>query len=221
MALAAGALCGGGASAAMAAERPAPPPAAALAPLEIDPALATPGPPPTPSSPSWLADPWARAKGLLSAAWRRAADPPLPLDKLRCGRRPGGGGGPPRRQGVVLVACGSFNPPTLAHLRMLELAREEVERGGREEVLGAYLSPVHAAYGKPGLAPAGDRLEMCRLAAQDSGARQRLMMRLAFFSSAGAAPPAGAQQSCAPARGAAAAASHLTPVSPHPMPTWR
>jgi nicotinamide mononucleotide adenylyltransferase len=28
------------------------------------------------------------------------------------------------RQPVVLLACGSFNPPTIAHLRMFELAAD-------------------------------------------------------------------------------------------------
>jgi hypothetical protein len=35
-------------------------------------------------------------------------------------------------------------------------------------VWGCYLSPVANAYGKPGLAPAADRLAMCRAAVADS-----------------------------------------------------
>ena len=29
---------------------------------------------------------------------------------------------------VALIACGSFNPPTLMHLRMLECARDHLEQ---------------------------------------------------------------------------------------------
>ncbi|KDD77093.1 hypothetical protein H632_c21p1 [Helicosporidium sp. ATCC 50920] len=68
---------------------------------------------------------------------------------------------------VVLVACGSFNPPTVGHLRMLELARDAMCSLGAD-VLGAYLSPVGDAYWKPGLASAQHRVRMCELAAESS-----------------------------------------------------
>ena len=75
---------------------------------------------------------------------------------------------------VVLVACGSFNPITYAHLRMMELARDAIERPqtnpndgltsldtpNTKIVLGGYLSPVASAYHKKDLAPASTRIHM-------------------------------------------------------------
>ncbi|CAG9461542.1 unnamed protein product [Pedinophyceae sp. YPF-701] len=69
---------------------------------------------------------------------------------------------------VALVLCGSFNPPTVAHLRMLDLARDAFRDQGIDVVRGI-LSPVNDAYGKPGLAPASHRLAMTRLAAAAHG----------------------------------------------------
>ena len=68
---------------------------------------------------------------------------------------------------VVLVECGSFNPPTYMHLRALELAREALFRRGID-VLGAYLSPVNDAYWKPSLIAGVHRLKMCELASESS-----------------------------------------------------
>ena len=121
----------------------------------------------------------------LTKAEAAAAAAPLPTDKLRCERRGGAGGGkgsawqwpfgeaaarrrrPPRQ--VVLLACGSFNPPTAAHLRMMEAARDAVEGGpDAAVVVGAYLSPVNDGYRKEALAPAAHRVAMCRAAAADS-----------------------------------------------------
>lgn len=51
----------------------------------------------------------------------------LCIDKLACHRTV-----PPPRIPVVLVSCGSFNPPTIMHLRMFDLATEalaKVRRG--------------------------------------------------------------------------------------------
>lgn len=67
----------------------------------------------------------------------------------------------------MLVAAGSFNPPTFMHLRVVEAAREALTEEGFD-VLGAYLTPVNDAYGKKGLAPAEDRVQMCQLAAASS-----------------------------------------------------
>lgn len=95
----------------------------------------------------------------------------IPVDKLSCHRKvQSGSKGEVRRntQPVVLVACGSFNPPTCAHLRVLEVVREEFMRRG-VDVYGAYLSPVHNAYKKKGLEPGNHRLAMCYAAAEDSG----------------------------------------------------
>lgn len=68
----------------------------------------------------------------------------------------------------VLVACGSFSPVTLMHMRMMECARERIlETFPNAKVIGI-MSPVNDAYGKKGLARSRDRIEMCRLATMDS-----------------------------------------------------
>ncbi len=54
----------------------------------------------------------------------KAVQAPLPIDKLSCKRRSHELGKPYRP--VVLLSCGSFNPPTVAHLRMFELAADEL-----------------------------------------------------------------------------------------------
>jgi len=48
---------------------------------------------------------------------------------------------------VLLLACGSFNPPTLMHLRMFEVAKDTLRRLGTQ-VVGGVISPVHDGYGK-------------------------------------------------------------------------
>ncbi|KAI4460449.1 nicotinamide mononucleotide adenylyltransferase [Holotrichia oblita] len=68
---------------------------------------------------------------------------------------------------IVLLSCGSFNPPTNMHLRMFELARDQLHKLGYEVVLGL-ISPVHDGYGKKGLVPSTDRIAMLKLALQDS-----------------------------------------------------
>ncbi|KAK8630204.1 hypothetical protein V6N13_079007 [Hibiscus sabdariffa] len=87
---------------------------------------------------------------------------PLPLDKLTL---------PSNNNGdkiyVVLVATGSFNPPTLMHLRMFELARDALNSNGFC-VIGGYMSPVNDAYKKRGLIAAEHRIEMCKLACESS-----------------------------------------------------
>ena len=98
----------------------------------------------------------------VAARGASASCAPTPTDKLR-----GAGGAGGAEAGVVLLACGSFNPPTLMHLRMFELARAHLERRG-QRVLGGYMSPVSDAYGKAGLVGAAHRLEMCRRAASHS-----------------------------------------------------
>ena len=69
---------------------------------------------------------------------------------------------------VQLIGCGSFNPPTLLHLRLFEMARDWARTNSTFEVVGGYLSPVGDAYEKAGLAAARDRAAMCREAAADS-----------------------------------------------------
>ncbi|TYI13061.1 hypothetical protein ES332_A08G032500v1 [Gossypium tomentosum] len=68
---------------------------------------------------------------------------------------------------VVLVATGSFNPPTLMHLRMFELARDALNSNGFC-VIGGYMSPVNDAYKKKGLIAADHRIELCNLACKSS-----------------------------------------------------
>ncbi len=49
----------------------------------------------------------------------------FPAEKLRLHRHDGVmEGGPP----IVLVACGSFNPPTIMHLSMFEIATSELNK---------------------------------------------------------------------------------------------
>ncbi|KAK9904145.1 hypothetical protein WJX75_005392 [Coccomyxa subellipsoidea] len=50
---------------------------------------------------------------------------------------------------------------------MFELAAQELTRADYD-VLGGYMSPVHTAYSKKGLAPAEHRVRMCELAAETS-----------------------------------------------------
>lgn len=50
-------------------------------------------------------------------------DVPLPMDKLTCNLRACKAA--PYKP-VVMVSCGSFNPPTIMHLRMFELAKDHL-----------------------------------------------------------------------------------------------
>ncbi|XP_015838667.1 nicotinamide/nicotinic acid mononucleotide adenylyltransferase 3 isoform X1 [Tribolium castaneum] len=69
---------------------------------------------------------------------------------------------------VILLACGSFNPPTNMHLRMFEIARDHLHRLGNHVVIGGLISPVHDGYGKKELEAATHRIAMIRLALQSS-----------------------------------------------------
>ncbi|XP_048608281.1 LOW QUALITY PROTEIN: nicotinamide/nicotinic acid mononucleotide adenylyltransferase [Brassica napus] len=88
-------------------------------------------------------------------------DVSLPVDKLTIGSQS------KDKTCVVLVATGSFNPPTFMHLRMFELARDALHSEGFH-VLGGYMSPVNDAYKKEGDLSAEHRLEMCNLACKSS-----------------------------------------------------
>ncbi|XP_073035375.1 nicotinamide/nicotinic acid mononucleotide adenylyltransferase-like [Primulina eburnea] len=68
---------------------------------------------------------------------------------------------------VVLVAAGSFNPPTFMHLRYFELARDALNLQGFC-VIGGYISPVNDAYKKKGLVHAQHRVTTCDLACRSS-----------------------------------------------------
>ena len=60
---------------------------------------------------------------------------------------------------MLLVACGSFSPPTLMHLRMMEVARDCLMREHAVSSVRGVLSPVGAAYHlKENLASVADRL---------------------------------------------------------------
>uniref|UniRef100_A0A3Q3KAI0 Nicotinamide-nucleotide adenylyltransferase n=1 Tax=Monopterus albus TaxID=43700 RepID=A0A3Q3KAI0_MONAL len=72
------------------------------------------------------------------------------------------------RTKVVLLACGSFNPVTNMHLRMFELARDHLEDTGQYRVVKGIISPVGDGYKKKGLIEACHRLEMARLATENS-----------------------------------------------------
>uniref|UniRef100_A0A1B6CEI4 Nicotinamide-nucleotide adenylyltransferase n=2 Tax=Clastoptera arizonana TaxID=38151 RepID=A0A1B6CEI4_9HEMI len=69
---------------------------------------------------------------------------------------------------VILLVVGSFNPPTIMHLRMFEIARDHLEALGRFEVICGIMSPVHDMYGKKGLISAKHRKEMLKLALQNT-----------------------------------------------------
>ncbi|KAL4231680.1 Nicotinamide/nicotinic acid mononucleotide adenylyltransferase 1 [Mactra antiquata] len=71
-------------------------------------------------------------------------------------------------QKVVLLACGSFNPPTIMHLRLFEIARDELQRAGKYDVIAGIMSPVSDAYKKKDLAPATQRCDMVKLALKTS-----------------------------------------------------
>lgn len=71
----------------------------------------------------------------------------------------------------VIVACGSFSPPTFLHLRIMEEAKICV--GSKYEIIGGILSPVNDHYGelhKPSLKAANGqhRVSMCNSATQSS-----------------------------------------------------
>ncbi|KAK7842283.1 nicotinamide/nicotinic acid mononucleotide adenylyltransferase [Quercus suber] len=77
-------------------------------------------------------------------------DIPLPFSKLSfglIGHEDSPGTAPKEKVYVVLVANGSFNPPTYMHLRMFELARDALNAEGYC-VIGGYMSPVNDAYKK-------------------------------------------------------------------------
>jgi len=71
------------------------------------------------------------------------------------------------QQPTIIVACGSFSPPTIFHLRMLEDARDGLRSKGCN-VVGGLMSPTHANYGKKSLVEMYHRVNMLGLALQDS-----------------------------------------------------
>ncbi|KAL6201600.1 hypothetical protein ACLB2K_025313 [Fragaria x ananassa] len=96
--------------------------------------------------------------------YQSAMDIPLPLSKLAMHLVNHDN---KDKKYVVLVATGSFNPPTYMHLRMLELARDALNSEGFC-VIGGYISPVNDAYNKRGLISAEHRIQLCHLACKSS-----------------------------------------------------
>ncbi|CAD6184268.1 unnamed protein product [Caenorhabditis auriculariae] len=68
---------------------------------------------------------------------------------------------------VAILAVGSFNPPTIMHLRMLEVARSYLE-ARNVSVLEGILSPVADQFNKPSLIPSVHRLAMAEAAVRSS-----------------------------------------------------
>ncbi|KAK9212850.1 hypothetical protein WN943_002232 [Citrus x changshan-huyou] len=95
---------------------------------------------------------------LREAPLKGAMDVPLPLEKLSLESKTQG------KTYVVLVATGSFNPPTFMHL---QLARDALNSEGYC-VIGGYMSPVNDAYKKRGLISAEHRINLCNLACKSS-----------------------------------------------------
>lgn len=69
----------------------------------------------------------------------------------------------------VLIACGSFNPITVMHIRMFELARHHLRIKRNILVERGVISPTNDHYAsiKPSLTPAHHRLAMIELALKD------------------------------------------------------
>ncbi|XP_022965143.1 nicotinamide/nicotinic acid mononucleotide adenylyltransferase isoform X1 [Cucurbita maxima] len=95
---------------------------------------------------------------------------PLPVDKLALelvGHGSSSGSSIKPKTLAVLVATGSFNPPTYMHLRMFEMAKDALESEGLC-VIGGYMSPVNDAYKKKGLISSEHRIKLCELACRSS-----------------------------------------------------
>ncbi|KAM4703397.1 nicotinamide/nicotinic acid mononucleotide adenylyltransferase 1 [Rhinophrynus dorsalis] len=75
---------------------------------------------------------------------------------------------PDDRAEVVLLATGSFNPITVMHLRLFELARDYMHQTGKYKVIKGIISPVGDGYRKKGLVESSHRLAMANLAARTS-----------------------------------------------------
>jgi len=60
-----------------------------------------------------------------------------------------------------LLLVGSFNPPTVGHLRMLEIGRDII--GGAKDDSICIVSPVADSYKKEGLICIEDRMEMLKI----------------------------------------------------------
>jgi len=73
----------------------------------------------------------------------------------------------PDKTPIMIVSVGSFSPPTLMHMRIMEEAKFALEINGFHVVAG-YMSPVHQEYGKKALAPMKHRMSMLEAATDNS-----------------------------------------------------
>lgn len=106
----------------------------------------------------WVDDLCSPPTGADTSVWPLCT----PLDKLRAAE----GSEPP----VVLLCTGSYSPPHLGHVAMLDRARHALEAHGHH-VAGGYMSPSHdsyVAFKYPGALPAPERVRLCRLAVDSS-----------------------------------------------------
>ncbi|XP_058058060.1 uncharacterized protein LOC131209091 isoform X1 [Anopheles bellator] len=69
---------------------------------------------------------------------------------------------------IMLIACGSFSPPTPMHFRMFEIARDHIQQMGLGQVVGGIVSPVHDSYAKKGLVSATHRCAMVKIGLKSS-----------------------------------------------------
>jgi len=88
---------------------------------------------------SWF----AFGRSIFGASVESSADESraLPTDKLSCKRSAHRAG--KQYRPVVLLSCGSFNPPTYAHLRMFELAAQQLTKVIYLSKRGALKLTVH------------------------------------------------------------------------------
>lgn len=70
---------------------------------------------------------WQRWTSVLTLGGSTPVDVPLPIQKIKPSSSKAHDG--PHRP-VILVSCGSFNPPTYMHLRMFELAKDHLTEVG-------------------------------------------------------------------------------------------
>lgn len=71
-----------------------------------------------------------------------------------------------KNQRIVLLACGSFNPPTRMHLQMFEMARDYLWKTYQLKVVEGIISPVADTFGKAELVMAKHRFHMSELASK-------------------------------------------------------
>lgn len=71
---------------------------------------------------------------------------------------------------IILLSGGCFNPPTIMHLRIFEIARDFLHKNTPLKVIGGIISPTHDSYKKASLAEANGkhRSEMVKLSLQNN-----------------------------------------------------